>query len=161
LFPCIPFTSILEERLHPQESFDVRLHIGRRGQAPVIAEGPAPVRHPGPVYRLPEAVQRQVPLKELLMLLLQHPEDVPGVHEAGQREREQRGPGDFFPDSKGDARQSGGMRFRFASLCDMAMLKKAFDEAERVLSNDRTLSLPENRGANRYMQRLFFRLRNT
>ena len=82
-------------------------------------------------------------------------------YKIAQADLEQRGPGDFFPDSKGDARQSGGMRFRFASLCDMAMLKKAFDEAERVLSNDRTLSLPENRGANRYMQRLFFRLRNT
>ncbi|MBE6718214.1 MAG: ATP-dependent DNA helicase RecG [Ruminococcaceae bacterium] len=82
-------------------------------------------------------------------------------YKIAEADLEQRGPGDFFPNNKGDARQSGGIKFRFASLCDMELLKKAFDEAEAVLNDDRTLSNPENKGAFRYMQRLFLRLRNS
>ena len=82
-------------------------------------------------------------------------------YKIAEADLEQRGPGDFFPNSRGDARQSGGIHFRFANLCNMDLLKKAFEEADCVLSSDITLSLPENRGAKEYMQKLFARLQNS
>ncbi len=82
-------------------------------------------------------------------------------YKIAEADLEQRGPGDFFPNSKGDARQSGSMKFRFASLCNMELLRKAFEEAENVLAEDNTLSLPENKGAREYMQKLFSRLQNS
>ncbi len=82
-------------------------------------------------------------------------------YKIAEADLEQRGPGDFFPNNKGNARQSGGMKFRFASLCDMELLQKAFSEAEEVLGADPALSREENRGAALYMQKLFNRLRNS
>ena len=82
-------------------------------------------------------------------------------YKIAEADLEQRGPGDFFPNNKGDARQSGGLKFRFAGLCNMELLKKAFDEAEAVLNSDRELSLPENKGAKAYVQKLFSRLQNS
>ncbi len=82
-------------------------------------------------------------------------------YKISEADLEQRGPGDFFPNAKGDARQSGGMKFRFASLCDMELLKKAFEEAENVLSNDSELLLPENNGAREYMKKLFLKMQNS
>ena len=82
-------------------------------------------------------------------------------YKIAEADLEQRGPGDFFTNSKGDARQSGGLRFRFASLCDMDLLKRAFEEAGNVLMADADLRLPENRGAREYMKKLFSRLQST
>lgn len=74
---------------------------------------------------------------------------------------EQRGPGDFFTNRQGDARQSGGMKFRFATLCDMELLQKAFAEAGEILQNDPKLSLNENKSLASYMDKLFGRLQNS
>lgn len=82
-------------------------------------------------------------------------------YKIAEADLEQRGPGDFFTNSKGDARQSGGLKFRFASLCDMDLLKKAFEEAEKVLSNDALLQSEDNKGAREYMQKMFSRMQNS
>ncbi|MBO5938712.1 MAG: ATP-dependent DNA helicase RecG [Clostridia bacterium] len=55
-----------------------------------------------------------------------------------ERDLEMRGPGDFLR-STGDAsvRQSGGVRFRLAELCDdTGLLKKAFAEAKQLIDTD-------------------------
>ena len=55
-----------------------------------------------------------------------------------ERDLEMRGPGDFLR-STGDAsvRQSGGVRFRLAELCDdTGLLKKAFSEAKALIDGD-------------------------
>ena len=55
-----------------------------------------------------------------------------------ERDLEMRGPGDFLR-STGDAsvRQSGGVRFRLAELCDdTGLLKKAFSEAKSLIDGD-------------------------
>jgi len=82
-------------------------------------------------------------------------------YKIAEADLEIRGPGDFFPDNKGDARQSGGMHFRFASLCNMELMKKAFDEANIVIEKDPLLSSEENKGARDYTNKLFSRLRNS
>ncbi len=82
-------------------------------------------------------------------------------YKIAEADLEQRGPGDFFPDRSGDARQSGGLKFRFASLCDMELLTKAFTLSESVLKKDPLLTSEENEGARRYMQKLFERLHNS
>jgi len=59
-----------------------------------------------------------------------------------ERDLEMRGPGDFLR-STGDAsvRQSGGVRFRLAELCDdTGLLKKAFAEAKALIEADPDLS---------------------
>ena len=59
-----------------------------------------------------------------------------------ERDLEMRGPGDFLRAS-GDAtvRQSGGVRFRLAELCDdMGLLKTAFSEAKTLIDADPELS---------------------
>ena len=59
-----------------------------------------------------------------------------------ERDLEMRGPGDFLR-SNGDhsVRQSGGVRFRLAELCDdMGLLKTAFSEARSLLEADPDLS---------------------
>ncbi len=81
-------------------------------------------------------------------------------YKIAEADLEQRGPGDFFPDRSGDARQSGGLKFRFASLCDMELLTKAFSLSESVLKKDPLLISEENNGARRYMKKLFERLHN-
>ena len=53
-----------------------------------------------------------------------------------------RGPGDFLRRS-GDSsvRQSGGVRFKLAELCDdMGLLKTAFAEARSLIEQDPSLS---------------------
>ena len=53
-----------------------------------------------------------------------------------------RGPGDFLR-GNGDetVRQSGGVKFRLAELCDDAeLLKNAFDEAKLLLADSPDLS---------------------
>ena len=59
-----------------------------------------------------------------------------------ERDLEMRGPGDFLR-STADAsvRQSGGVRFRLAELCDdTGLLKKAFSEAKTLIESDPELS---------------------
>ena len=59
-----------------------------------------------------------------------------------ERDLEMRGPGDFLR-SNGDAsvRQSGGVRFRLAELCDdMSLFKTAFSEAHALTETDPSLS---------------------
>jgi RecG-like helicase len=53
----------------------------------------------------------------------------------------QRGPGDFFSQNKDDnIRQSGGLEFKFASMCnDASILDTAFSVAKKILSEDATL----------------------
>lgn len=70
----------------------------------------------------------------------------------------QRGPGDFFPNKEGDARQHGNLSFRLASLCDMDMLKRAFEEAEKLLKEDPLLSSCENEHIRRSVSGVFNRL---
>lgn len=82
-------------------------------------------------------------------------------YKIAEADLEQRGPGDFFPDRSGDARQSGGLKFRFASLCDMELLTKAFALSESVLKKDPLLTSEQNAGARRYMKKLFERLHNS
>ncbi len=81
-------------------------------------------------------------------------------YKIAEADLEQRGPGDFFTNSQGDARQHGGLKFKFATLCDMELLKKAFIEAEDTLKRDPTLKSDENRGAKIYLDKLFSRLQN-
>ncbi len=82
-------------------------------------------------------------------------------YKIAEADLEQRGPGDFFPDRSGDARQSGALKFKFASLCDMELLTKAFEMAKNVLIEDPSLSTEANKGARRYIQKLFSRLQNS
>ena len=82
-------------------------------------------------------------------------------YKIAEADLEQRGPGDFFTNNRGDARQSGGLKFRFASLCDMEMLKKAFGEAESVLAGDRDLERDCNRYAKEYIGKMFARMQNS
>ena len=58
-----------------------------------------------------------------------------------ERDLEMRGPGDFLRGgSEASLRQSGGIRFRLASLCDdMGLMKCAFDEARALVSSDPSL----------------------
>ena len=59
-----------------------------------------------------------------------------------ERDLEMRGPGDFLR-STGDSsvRQSGGVRFRLAELCDdTGLLKKAFAEAKALIEADPELA---------------------
>ena len=65
-----------------------------------------------------------------------------------ERDLEMRGPGDFLRGgSEASLRQSGGVRFRLASLCDdMGLMKCAFDEARALVASDPGLdSYPELR----------------
>ena len=59
-----------------------------------------------------------------------------------ERDLEMRGPGDFLR-GNGDSsiRQSGGVKFKLAELCDdMGLMKKAFDEARALTDTDQALS---------------------
>lgn len=61
---------------------------------------------------------------------------------------EMRGPGDFFPGSKGEARQHGGFKLNFVSLdADMTRVKDAFSEAELTLCEDPMLQSAANSSA--------------
>ena len=57
-----------------------------------------------------------------------------------ERDLEMRGPGDFLRTSDASVRQSGGVRFRLAQLCDdTGLLKLAFAEARELIELDPTL----------------------
>ncbi len=58
-----------------------------------------------------------------------------------ERDLEMRGPGDFLrQNSESQMRQSGGVRFRIADLCDdMGLMKNAFAEARAMVDADPTL----------------------
>ncbi len=59
-------------------------------------------------------------------------------YEIAERDLQMRGPGDFLR-ANGDStvRQSGGVRFKLAELCDdMGLMKTAFSEARQLLSRD-------------------------
>ena len=62
-------------------------------------------------------------------------------YEIAERDLALRGPGDFLRVSEQDAiRQSGGLRFRLAELCDdTGLLAAAFREARELLNTDPTL----------------------
>lgn len=59
-------------------------------------------------------------------------------YEIAERDLAMRGPGDFLRGaSGGEVRQSGGVRFRLAELCeDSGLLSAAFDEARALLASD-------------------------
>ena len=65
-----------------------------------------------------------------------------------------RGPGDYFPSKDGSARQHGS--FGGIISADMNLLKKAMLAAEKTLSFDKDLSLPQNSYAAEKMKELFF-----
>ena len=62
-------------------------------------------------------------------------------YEIAEKDLMQRGPGDFFSQNKDDnIRQSGGLEFKFASMCsDARILDTAFSVAKKILSEDPTL----------------------
>ena len=59
-----------------------------------------------------------------------------------ERDLEMRGPGDFLRSNKdASVRQSGGVRFKLAELCDdMGLMKTAFSEARALTAEDADLS---------------------
>ena len=67
--------------------------------------------------------------------------------EIAERDLMNRGPGDFFAAlSGGEAmRQSGGLKFKLASLCnDPEMLERAFSAGKAIIAQDPELVQPEN-----------------
>ena len=66
----------------------------------------------------------------------------------------QRGPGDFFSSNSSDIfRQSGGMSFHFAKLCqDTSLFDLAFSIAKRTLENDPMLENEENARLHRILE---------
>lgn len=62
--------------------------------------------------------------------------------EIAEKDLAMRGPGDFLKGTHDDSvRQSGGVRFRLAELCDDAeLLRIAFDESKSLLANSPDLS---------------------
>lgn len=73
-----------------------------------------------------------------------------------QKDLEMRGPGDFFPSNKGNARQSGAAVFKFANLCnDMDLLKLAFDSAKAICKDDPMFEKPENKLIRVSLEHLF------
>ena len=71
--------------------------------------------------------------------------------------------GNLFPAlvSERLARQSGGVKFKFASLCDMDLLQKAFAEAGELLLVDPKLQSEENSAVARYVSNLFDRMHSS
>ena len=63
-------------------------------------------------------------------------------YEIAERDLQMRGPGDFVKNAaESHIRQSGGVRFRLAELCDdTGLLKKAFDDATILLDTSPDLS---------------------
>jgi len=68
-----------------------------------------------------------------------------------------RGPGDFFSSiSENNLRQSGGLDFKFASLCDSTeIMTKAFAIAKSIVSLDPHLTLPEHADLRSEVERRF------
>jgi ATP-dependent DNA helicase RecG len=63
-------------------------------------------------------------------------------YEIAEKDLAMRGPGDFLRSSgDGRVRQSGGVRFRLAELCDdTGLMKIAFEEAKSIISVDPELA---------------------
>ncbi len=63
-------------------------------------------------------------------------------YEIAERDLAMRGPGDFLRGATdGNVRQSGGVRFKLAELCeDAGLLSAAFDEARELLATDPELA---------------------
>ena len=77
---------------------------------------------------------------------LQTIRDTNDGYKIAEADLRQRGPGEFFPDAAGDARQHGQMRFHLAGLCDdMETLQAAVDAASALLAEDPELTAPINR----------------
>jgi ATP-dependent DNA helicase RecG len=68
-------------------------------------------------------------------------------YEIAEQDLIQRGPGDFFSsNSQENIRQSGGLGFRFAKLCDdTTLFDSAFEMAKNVVERDPNLESDENR----------------
>ena len=84
-----------------------------------------------------EAIKEEGNAKERLMTLKNSYDG----YSIAEKDLEMRGPGDFIS-SSGDLhlRQSGGVRFKLAELCDdTGLMKCAFEEARAIMSDDATL----------------------
>ena len=78
-----------------------------------------------------------------------------------QKDLEMRGPGDFLEQSFGKTRQSGEFDLGIASLeKDVKLLYTAFDEAKRLLAEDPSLSLEENRALAKALKERVFKRQN-
>ena len=64
-------------------------------------------------------------------------------YDIAERDLEMRGPGDFVRSTSSEhVRQSGGIRFRLAELCDdTGLLKRAFADAAELITRDPELNL--------------------
>ena len=72
--------------------------------------------------------------------------DIYNGYEIAEKDLEMRGPGDFIRGADAShVRQSGGVRFRLAELCDdTGLLKRAFSDAAEILSSSpELLEYPE------------------
>ena len=85
-----------------------------------------------------EAASREGKAKERL-LTMKHSYD---GYEIAQKDLTMRGPGDFIrAERDGRVRQSGGVRFKLAELCDdTGLMQLAFDEARAIVESDPELS---------------------
>jgi ATP-dependent DNA helicase RecG len=81
-----------------------------------------------------EAVSAEGKAKERLMTM----KNCYDGFEIAERDLALRGPGDFLRGSSDESvRQSGGVKFRLAELCeDAQLLRTAFDEARALLDKD-------------------------
>ena len=67
-------------------------------------------------------------------------------YKIAEKDLEIRGPGDFFPTQSGEARQSGGYRFKIASVIDdMTIMGSAVEAAHDILASDPDLELPSHK----------------
>lgn len=79
-------------------------------------------------------------------------------YEIAEKDLMQRGPGDFFSRNKDDnIRQSGGLEFKFASMCnDSSILNLAFSIAKSILSSDPTLDSEKHVGLKSEVQKRIY-----
>ncbi len=83
-------------------------------------------------------------------------------YEIAEQDLALRGPGDFFAENKDEFRQSGGISFRLAHLCeDKAFMETAFSEGRELAKADPTLSLPEHRLLQNEVRRVLEENRST
>ena len=68
-------------------------------------------------------------------------------YEIAEKDLLLRGPGEFFSsNSSNNLRQSGGLEFKFASMCDDTnIFTLAFSEAKAIIAKDPELSMPEHK----------------
>lgn len=79
-------------------------------------------------------------------------------YEIAEKDLMQRGPGDFFSRNKDDnIRQSGGLEFKFASMCnDSSILNLAFSIAKGILTSDPTLDSEKHAGLKSEVQKRIY-----